>query len=94
MAYDEGLAERVRAALDDLIVRVPAERTDEFLTKPAAKPFPMMKGQAPRGFVLIGPPGTKDGRSLSQWVRRGFDFAESLPPKKAKPRGKTSAKRR
>jgi TfoX/Sxy family transcriptional regulator of competence genes len=109
MAYDEGLAERVRGLLggrsdvadkqmfggiafliagnmacgvsgDDLIVRVDREESEALLTEPGARRFDMT-GRAMKGWLLVAPEVTADDGDLERWVRRGEEFAASLPPK-------------
>ena len=110
MAFDEGLAERVRSLLDrrsdvedkrmfggiaflvagnmacgvmgdELMVRVGPDRAAELrASDPAARPMEM-RGRPMRGWVLVAPEATADDRDLERWVRRGEEFAASLPPK-------------
>src|SRR6266852_1565335 len=56
---------------EDLIVRCDPEKTDSLLAKKGAKPFsigPKMKKGPPKGWLLIGPEGTKDASSLKYWM--------------------------
>jgi hypothetical protein len=34
-----------------------------------------------KGWILVAPDGVKTKRQLGAWVRRGVQFARSLPPK-------------
>ena len=65
---------------DNLVVRVGAERHEEILTHPLARPFDMT-GKPMPGWVQIIPTGTKRDVDLAGWVRTGMDFAKTLPPK-------------
>src|SRR5262245_36432724 len=66
---------------DELIVRIPPEETDEALKKPGARLFDIT-GRPMKGWLLVGGRGTKDGKALAAWVKRGVAFASSLPKKK------------
>ena len=65
---------------DDLMVRVGPLANDEALAMPAARPMDIT-GRPMKGFVLVGPEGTRDEESLQQWLELGLGFARSLPPK-------------
>ncbi len=109
MAYDEGLAQRIREALadadglserrmfggiafmlhgnmavgisgDELMVRVGPEAYDEALAQPHARVFDMT-GRVMRGWVVVAAEGIADDAALGEWVRRGANYARSLPPK-------------
>jgi TfoX/Sxy family transcriptional regulator of competence genes len=109
MAFDEGLAERIRGLLgarsdvadkqmfggiafliagnmacgvsgDDLIVRVDREESEALLGEPGARRFDMT-GRPMKGWLLVAPEATADDGDLERWVRRGEEFAASLPPK-------------
>ncbi len=109
MAYDEGLAQRIREALadadglserrmfggiafmlhgnmavgisgDELMVRVGPEAYDEALAQPHARVFDMT-GRVMRGWVVVAAEGIADDGTLGEWVRRGANYARSLPPK-------------
>ena len=110
MAFDEGLAQRVRALLDarsdvderrmfggigfliagnmacgvhgdDLIVRVDRDESDELIESQAGARKFDMTGRPMRGWLLVAPEATADDGDLERWVRRGEQFAASLPPK-------------
>ena len=109
MAFDEGLAQRVRVLLDgrsdvadkqrfgglafliggnmacgvsgdDLMVRVDREESERLLEEPGARRFDMT-GRPMKGWLLVAPEATADDSDLERWVRRGEEFAASLPPK-------------
>ena len=65
---------------DDLMVRVGAERFEEALSKPHSRPMDFT-GRPLRGFVYVDPAGHGSDVALTEWVRRGLDFAASLLPK-------------
>jgi TfoX/Sxy family transcriptional regulator of competence genes len=65
---------------DELIVRLDPEQTDEALREPHVRLFDMT-GRPMKGWVLVAAPGVAADDDLRAWVRRGADFARSLPPK-------------
>jgi len=109
MAYDEGLAERVRDLFngapdvaekkmfggvafmvagnmacgiigDDLLVRVARDDYDSTLALPYARQMDMT-GRPMRGFVVVDAEGLAEDADLEEWVERGVDFVQTLPPK-------------
>jgi len=110
MAYDEGLAQRIREIMDEteqpykekqmfggmsfmlggnvacgvigeeLCVRVGADGNDAALALPNARPF-NFTGKPMAGWIYVAPEGLGEERDLRAWVKRGVDFAKSLPPK-------------
>ena len=70
MAYDEGLATRVRDALGG----------QPGLAEPGARPSDM-GGRPMKGWLLVGPDGYAEDGGLRRWVGRGVSYASSLPPK-------------
>ena len=108
MAYDEKLAERIRAELeglpfaekkmfggvaflvhgnmacgigkDNLMVRVDRAEHAKLLQKPHTKPSEMA-GRPMKGWLLVEPEGVKTKSQLEGWVKKGVDFALTLPPK-------------
>ncbi|HEY5110230.1 MAG TPA: TfoX/Sxy family protein [Acidimicrobiales bacterium] len=109
MAYDEGLAERVRDLFggapdvvekkmfggvaflvagnmacgiigDDLLVRVARDDYDAALALPHARQMDMT-GRPMRGFVVVDAEGLAEDGDLEEWVDRGVDFVQTLPPK-------------
>jgi TfoX/Sxy family transcriptional regulator of competence genes len=63
-----------------LMVRVDPEDTDALLAKPHARPFEM-RGREMRGWLRVDPDGVRTKRQLGPWVRRGIEYARSLPAK-------------
>jgi TfoX N-terminal domain len=65
---------------DGALVRVDPEETDALMAEPHAGPMEM-RGRAMRGWLRVAPEGVASVRELEPWVRRGVDYARSLPPK-------------
>ena len=65
---------------NELIVRIAPEATDAALKEPGARVFDIT-GRPMKGWLLIGGAGVKDPASVTEWVRRGVDYASSLPKK-------------
>jgi TfoX/Sxy family transcriptional regulator of competence genes len=65
---------------DDLVVRVGPDAADEALSRPHARVFDVT-GRPMKGWVLVAGEGLATKRQLGTWVRRGVEFARSLPPK-------------
>jgi len=109
MAYDKGLAERIRELLteqpgfverkmfggigfllhgnmacgiinDALIVRVGLPDYEAALALPHTRAFDIT-GRTMKGWIMVSSDGYEDDEDLSRWVRRGADFAATLPPK-------------
>ena len=72
----------------DLIVRVGPDRFDDALARSGSRPFDFT-GRPMTGWVFVANDAVANGRSLSSWVARGVQYAQSLPPKstqKSQPR--------
>ena len=63
-----------------LMVRLDPEDADALLSQPHTRPFEM-RGRALRGWLRVDAEGLRTERQLEPWVRRGFAYARSLPPK-------------
>ena len=72
---------------DQLMVRVGPERYDDALARPHARPMDFT-GRAMKGMVYVGPEGLRSDADLNAWLRRGVEFAATLPPKKASSSGR------
>jgi TfoX/Sxy family transcriptional regulator of competence genes len=110
MAYDEELADRIRAEVageqgvtemkmfgglafligghmavaasgqGGLMLRCDPDDTDTLLGEPGAQEFEM-RGKGMRGWLRVDAETVEDDDALTTWVRRGADYARSLPPK-------------
>jgi TfoX/Sxy family transcriptional regulator of competence genes len=65
---------------DDLIVRVDPERHAALLKKPHVRPFDMT-GRPMKGWLVVEGDGTKTDKQLNTWIKKGIEFALTLPPK-------------
>jgi len=65
---------------DELIVRVAPDSTDAALREPGVRPFDIT-GKPMKGWLLVGGAGIANAAALAKWVRRGVEYASSLPPK-------------
>ena len=65
---------------DGLMVRVDKEEAESLEAEAGARRFDM-SGRPMRGWLLVAPAATADDEGLERWVRRGQEFAASLPPK-------------
>jgi TfoX/Sxy family transcriptional regulator of competence genes len=63
-----------------LLLRVDPEQTDALAAKPGAAPFEM-RGREMQGWLRVSDEGVKTKAQLERWVRRGVDYARSLPAK-------------
>ena len=63
-----------------LLVRVGREAYPQALQARHVRPLEF-GGRRPKGFVLVDPDGIKTAPSLARWVKRGVDFAATLPAK-------------
>ena len=64
-----------------LMVRVDPKDTQTLLAEPYARPFEM-GGRELRGWLRVDAEGVRTRRQLDPWVRRGVEYARSLPPKR------------
>ena len=65
---------------DEIIVRVGADRYEDALKQPHTREMDFT-GRPMRGFVVVASEGIASDERLDEWVRRGVQFATSLPPK-------------
>jgi hypothetical protein len=65
---------------DELMVRIGPDGWADALAQPHAREMDFT-GRSLRGFVYVAAAGIEDDDGLEYWVRRGVDFAGSLPPK-------------
>jgi TfoX/Sxy family transcriptional regulator of competence genes len=64
----------------ELIVRIDPKTTEAALKEPGVRIFDI-SGRPMKGWLLVAGAGVKDSASLAKWVRRGVDYAASLPKK-------------
>ena len=64
----------------EMIVRLDPEQTDQALAEPHTRRFDLT-GRPMKGWILVAPDGIAEARELDRWLRRGSDYAASLPPK-------------
>jgi hypothetical protein len=67
---------------DGLLVRVGRDQYQATLALPHAHEMDFT-GRSMRGFVVVEQDGTANDADLERWVRRGVEFAETLPAKGA-----------
>jgi TfoX/Sxy family transcriptional regulator of competence genes len=65
---------------DELMVRVGAAQHEKSLALPGAHPMDFT-GRPMKGMVFVGRAGYRDDKALAAWVKRGADYAASLPAK-------------
>jgi hypothetical protein len=65
---------------NDMIVRVGAENYAAALGQSFTHPFDL-SGKPMAGWVMVGPEGCEEERDLQAWIKKGVDFALSLPSK-------------
>ena len=63
-----------------LMVRVEPEETDALVAEPHAGRFEM-RGREMQGWLRVDTEGVRTRPELERWVRRGVEYARSLPPK-------------
>jgi hypothetical protein len=64
---------------DRLMVRLAPAAAAMCLTEPHVTPMDFT-GRPLKGFLFVGPGGTKATAQLRKWIERAVTFAESLPP--------------
>jgi hypothetical protein len=65
---------------DELIVRLGPEHGPAALAEEHTHPFDVT-GRPMRGWLLVGPPGTRTDGDVERWVDRALGSVWSLPPK-------------
>ncbi|MBN1304817.1 MAG: TfoX/Sxy family protein [Anaerolineales bacterium] len=65
---------------DRLIVRVGKDNYEEAMAQPHTVPFDIT-GRPLSGWVMVEADGITGEKELKEWVQKGIEFAESLPPK-------------
>lgn len=68
---------------DGLFVRLGEEDRAELLKLRGALPFAPMKGRPMKEYVVLPPSLIDDEEAVKSWMRRGLEYARSLPPRSA-----------
>ncbi|AYF79588.1 TfoX family protein [Nocardia yunnanensis] len=63
-----------------LLVRTDPD-TSASLVRPGSVETMVMGGREARGWLRVSTETVADDEALDEWVRRGVDYAKSLPPK-------------
>ena len=64
-----------------LMLRCDPDESDGLIAKPHAARM-VMKGREMDGWLRVGHEGIKTKRQLEPWVKRGVEYARSLPAKR------------
>ena len=78
---------------DGLFVRLGEEDRGELLKLRGAVPFAPMKGRPMKEYVVLPPSLIDDEEAVKSWMRRGLEYARSLPPRTAAKKASASARR-
>jgi hypothetical protein len=62
------------------MVRMEPDAAAALESEPGVRRFDM-GGRPMKGWLLVAPEASADDGDLERWVRRGEEFAASLPPK-------------
>lgn len=65
-----------------LMVRVDPAAADQLVATTSARPMEM-RGRPMRGWLRIDSEDVRTEHQLAPWVRRGVEYARSLPPKRS-----------
>ena len=65
---------------DQLMLRVGPAHFEDALAQPHARPMDFT-GRAMKGMVYVGREGLRSDAGLAGWLRRGVEFAATLPAK-------------
>jgi TfoX/Sxy family transcriptional regulator of competence genes len=65
---------------DELMLRVGAERSDELLGRPGARPMDFT-GRPMKGYLYVEPAAFAGEVALAGWLGQALGFVEALPPK-------------
>lgn len=65
---------------DSLVVRVDKSNHEKLLAKPHVKEFDIT-GRTMKGWLMVLPEAHLDEKVLKQWIKKGIEFAGTLPKK-------------
>jgi TfoX/Sxy family transcriptional regulator of competence genes len=79
----------------DLIVRCDKEETEQLLTKKGARIFDLSGGRSMKGWLLVGPEGTKTAAGFKSWIDLALAWATTpeKAPRPAKKRASAKARK-
>jgi TfoX/Sxy family transcriptional regulator of competence genes len=83
MAFLFGGNMSVGVVEDRMVVRLHPDEYDATLQQTHVREMDF-SGRPMKGWVYVEPAGIKTPQQLAAWVRRGVDYAKSLPAKKPK----------
>jgi TfoX/Sxy family transcriptional regulator of competence genes len=69
----------------DVFVKL-SEKDDAALRKAGGGPFEVMPGRAMGGYTMLPEAWRTDREKVTSWIERSLAYAETLPPKQAKPK--------
>ncbi len=67
----------------DLMVRVGQDRYEESLARPHIRPMDFT-GKPLKGYVYVGPEGSRTQPMVRSWVDKGMAFVETLGPSRGR----------
>lgn len=70
---------------DDLMARIDPEAYEEALTRRGCREMDFT-GKPMKGFVFVGPEGTRSGRDLESWIALALAFNKKAKPSRRKKR--------
>ena len=73
---------------DSFILRLPEAEREAFIQQHKTHLFEPMPGRPMREYVVVPPPVLKSGKQFDVWLAKALAYAQSLPPKAAKPKRK------
>jgi TfoX/Sxy family transcriptional regulator of competence genes len=80
---------------DEINVRLAEADRARFLSEyEGARIFSPVKGMQMKEYVVIPPRVAAQAALLARWIRKGFEFASSLPPKQKKTPAKKASPRK
>jgi TfoX/Sxy family transcriptional regulator of competence genes len=66
---------------DELLVRVDPDERDDLIESEQGAHIAQMGARTMKGWLQVAAEGVAEDADLERWVRRGEEYAASLPPK-------------
>ena len=76
-----------------IVLRLPPDKLQNFLSLPGAERFEPMPGRPMTGYALAPEEIIADPDALARWMREALTFAAGMPAKEKKPRKPSRATR-